>query len=233
MVKETVTRPKGEMTTAHPVIRRIICRLYRFRRLRRFVTRVTLKMERGENFSTTYRTLLRQFHQVTLGDYSYGLQASPLLPPGTIIGRYVSLGPEVHVFRRNHPKSRLSLHPAFYNKLLAFLPEDTVPPVEENPLIIESDAWIGARSTILPSCKRIGIGAIVGAGAVVTRDVGDFEVVAGNPARKIGQRFDPDLADKVRESAWWLLPLGSLVNVEGVPSVDVDQALLSRLPKPP
>ena len=223
-------RSSGEMIGTHPVVRRIICLFYRFRRLRGILTRLTLKLERGENFSITYRGLLAEHHGITLGDYSYGLQASVLLPRGTVIGRYVSLGPELLVFRRNHPKSRLSLHPAFYNKVLAFLPEDTLPSLEENPLTIESDVWIGARTTILPSCKRIGVGSIVGAGSVVTRDIGDFEVFAGNPARKIGQRFDAELAKEVKETAWWQLPLTDLIAVQGISSEEVDHALLSRLP---
>lgn len=55
-------------------------------------------------------------------------------------------------------------------------------------LIIEDDAWLGAGSIILPSVGRIGRGAIVGAGAVVTREVCDYAVVAGNPAKIIGSR---------------------------------------------
>ncbi|MBU0492662.1 MAG: acyltransferase [Chloroflexi bacterium] len=55
-------------------------------------------------------------------------------------------------------------------------------------LTIGRDAWIGAFAVILSSVNRIGEGAIVGAGAVVNRDVGDWEIVGGVPARVIGQR---------------------------------------------
>ncbi len=44
-------------------------------------------------------------------------------------------------------------------------------------------AWIGARAIVLPGCRRIGEGAIIGAGAVVSKDVPDFSIVAGNPAK--------------------------------------------------
>lgn len=59
------------------------------------------------------------------------------------------------------------------------------------PKTIADDVWIGARAVIMPQCRRIGRGAIVGAGAVVTRDVPAGSIVVGNPARVVGQRETP------------------------------------------
>ena len=59
---------------------------------------------------------------------------------------------------------------------------------QRTPLHIAGDVWIGARAIILPGCKRIGHGAIVGAGSVVTKDVPDWAIVGGNPARVIKYR---------------------------------------------
>ena len=56
------------------------------------------------------------------------------------------------------------------------------------PLHIAGDVWIGARAIILPGCRRIGHGAIIGAGAVVTKDVPDWAIVGGNPATVIKYR---------------------------------------------
>lgn len=50
------------------------------------------------------------------------------------------------------------------------------------PLHIAGDVWIGSRAIILPGCKRIGHGSIIGAGSVVTKDVPDWAIVGGNPA---------------------------------------------------
>ena len=60
--------------------------------------------------------------------------------------------------------------------------------VSSTPLHIAGDVWIGARAIVLPGCRRIGHGAIIGAGAVVTKDVPDWAVVGGNPAVIIKSR---------------------------------------------
>ena len=56
-----------------------------------------------------------------------------------------------------------------------------------NGLTIDDGVWIGTRVLILPSVRRIGKSAIVGAGSVVTKDVEDYCILAGNPAKVIGQ----------------------------------------------
>ena len=62
----------------------------------------------------------------------------------------------------------------------------------KTPLEIVGDVWIGARVIILPGCKKIGKGVIIGAGSVVTKDVPDYAIVGGNPARVIKYRHEID-----------------------------------------
>jgi maltose O-acetyltransferase len=52
-------------------------------------------------------------------------------------------------------------------------------------LVIANDVWIGARVIVLPGCKKIGNGVVVGAGSVVTKDIPDYAIVGGNPAKII------------------------------------------------
>ncbi len=58
----------------------------------------------------------------------------------------------------------------------------------DTPLEIGIDVWIGSRAIILPGCKRIGAHSIIGAGSVVTKDVPDYAIVGGNPAKIIRMR---------------------------------------------
>lgn len=68
------------------------------------------------------------------------------------------------------------------------IPIGTSEPIPDTPLEIMEDVWIGARAIIVPGCKRIGAHSIIGAGAVVTKDVPDYAIVGGNPARVIRMR---------------------------------------------
>lgn len=159
-------------------------------------------------WSATARKILHAHYGIAIGSYSYGECFVPgAFPVGTVVGRYVSIASGVRVFTRNHPMERLSLHPFFYNRHLGFVVEDTI---QAGRLVIEHEAWIGERAIVTPGCQRIGIGAVVGAGAVVTKDVDDFAIVAGNPARVIRRRFDDATSERLLASRWWERPVHEL-----------------------
>ena len=103
------------------------------------------------------------------------------------------------------------MHPFFYNSGLGVISSDSIPMSRDNPLTVEHDVWIGADVIVTPRCKSIGLGSVVGAGAVVTRDVPRFAIVAGNPARIVGTRFNPDVQEVLLESRWWEHPVERLV----------------------
>ena len=162
--------------------------------------------EGGEMFSPTLRDCLHLYWGVQVGSYSYGACNVPgLFPSGVVVQRFVSIASSVRVTRGNKPVDRLSMHPLFYGDIGAL--DD---PRYQRELTIHSDSWIGDRATILPGCKSIGYGAVVGAGSVVTRDVPNFAIVAGNPARILRYRFEESLQREIVASRWWQYPLTTL-----------------------
>ena len=84
--------------------------------------------------------------------------------------------------------------------------------------VIGPDVWIGSEAWIMPGVT-IGAGAIVAAKAVVGRDVPPYAIVAGNPARVVRHRFDPDTTRRLLAVAWWDWPieriLGNLAAIRG------------------
>jgi acetyltransferase-like isoleucine patch superfamily enzyme len=143
---------------------------------------------------------MKSYHGVTIGSYSYGCFDPDRIPPNVSIGRYVSIGPGVRVFPHDHPLDRLSTHPFFYNSNLGYVTEDTI---DNGRMVIGNDTWIGANAIIVAGCRRIGDGAVIGAGSVVTRDIDDFQIVAGVPAKPLRRRFPDAFAQRIKRSSWW------------------------------
>lgn len=195
------------------IFKTFILKMYRYPRLRKLALFLCKKFEKDFLFSDISREILHRFHNVEVGQYSYGpILKLGVLPRGTVVGRYCSVGGELLVFRRNHPAHRPSLHPFFYSASLGYVSADTIPLNEDNPLTIGNDVWIGMRVTILPGCTTIGNGAIIGAGAVVARDVAPYSIVGGVPAKLIRMRFDQPTIYAAEESRWWDLSIEALHN---------------------
>lgn len=112
--------------------------------------------------------------ELEIGDHS-GIGTGAWVSGPVSIGRDVMMGPEVLIITRNHRFDALDV------------PMRVQGWAEARPVVIGDDVWIGSRVIVLPGVS-IGRGAILGAGAVVTRDVPDYAIVAGNPARIIRYR---------------------------------------------
>lgn len=100
-----------------------------------------------------------------------------MLSRSLVVEDYLMMAEDVLFLGSNHEHSRIDI------------PMGEQKSTEgKTPLLIAGDVWIGARAIILPGCKRIGHGAIIGAGAVVTKDVPDWAIVGGNPAKVLKMR---------------------------------------------
>ncbi|MCA4133060.1 CatB-related O-acetyltransferase [Arthrobacter sp. M4] len=171
---------------------------------RQRVLNKVVSLEGGDMYSATLREILEKYHGIKVGDFSYGsLLNLGYCDPQTVIGDYVSIGPNVRRFGASHPLGFPALHPLFYNPGLGLVAAHQ--DVERSQCWIGHDSWIGANVTILPGCTRIGIGAVIGAGSVVTRDVPDFAVVAGNPAKVLKIRFTDEKQAEILASEFWTL----------------------------
>ena len=111
---------------------------------------------------------------VELGDGS-GIGIRAQINGKVTIGQNVMMGPDVCIYARNHAIDRTDI------------PMNAQGFADEKPVTIADDVWIGAKVIILPGV-HVGTGSVIGAGAVVTKDVPDYAVVGGNPARVIKMR---------------------------------------------
>ena len=192
-------------------------------RIARILLHICMRLEGGPMWSATARRLMADAHGVTIGAYSYGECFDPaLVPPGVSIGRYTSIARGVRFIVQNHPIERASCHPFFYESCPGVSATADVP---AGALEIGHDVWIGCNAIVTPGCRRIGNGAVVGAGAVVTRDVPDYAVVAGNPARKLRDRFPPHVVGRLQESRWWELSFPEATDQLQAMAASVDNEL--------
>jgi acetyltransferase-like isoleucine patch superfamily enzyme len=155
----------------------------------------------GELYSTLLRRILKEYYNVDVGMYTHGGCFTPgNMDPFTTIGRYCSIARRARVINRNHPMENISTSAIFFNPALKIVENDSV---EDIPITIGHDVWLGHNSIIMPNVKEIGTGAVIAAGAVVNKDVPPYAVVVGNPARVVRYRFEKNIIDALLESKWW------------------------------
>jgi len=134
------------------------------------------------------------------------------------IGSHVMFGPEVVVIGGGHNAAvsgtfMTEVHQKSGN--------------EDLGVVIKDDVWIGARAIILRGV-RVGRGAIIGAGAVVTKSVPPYSIVGGNPARVIGFRLS---AEKILAHEKRLYPIDQRLSINNLEKWQTERSMLAPLRK--
>ena len=162
---------------------------------------------------------------ILIGKYTYGYRTLLSTPVAKCIGRFCSINHTARIVA-NHVTDAVTTssilgdinfldietferidayiqkHGKYKNNCKSFMHEIT----DNQPVEIGNDVWIGANVIILPGVK-IGDGAIVAAGAVVSKDVPPYSVVGGVPAKIIKYRFDKNIIENLERICWWNWPI--------------------------
>lgn len=160
---------------------------------------------------------------IIVGDYTYYddpqppedfehrnvLYHYPFVGDKLVIGRFCSLARGVRFIMNgaNHATDSAStyLFPFFGHGWEHIGAQHQTAATQRGDTVIGNDVWIGYEACIMPGVT-VADGAVIGARAVVTRDVPPYAVVAGNPARVVRYRFEPAIIEALLDSRWWDWP---------------------------
>ena len=141
---------------------------------------------------------------VDLGDYSYCDRYADMA--NATIGKFANIASFTRIGATDHPLTTASLHHFLYRS------EDYWDDVENDEAFFKHrksrrayvghDTWIGHGAIIKPEVQ-IADGAVVASGAIVTKDVGPYEIVAGAPATLLRLRQPREIAERIIDLAWW------------------------------
>lgn len=149
-------------------------------------------------------SLQERYPQYAIGRHSYGdLKVHHWGEAATLkIGAFCSIAGDVRIFLGGEHRTDWVTTFPFSELWEQQAGASAGHPHTRGDVIIGNDVWIGNQALIL-SGVRIGDGAVIGARAVVTKDVPPYAIIAGNPARLVRYRFAPDVVERLTRIAWW------------------------------
>jgi phosphonate metabolism protein (transferase hexapeptide repeat family) len=140
-------------------------------------------------------------------DYAYCDRYADIA--NTSVGKFANIAAFTRIGPTDHPMDHASLHHFLYRSSYYWDDAGDDPAFfaarAARRTALGPDCWIGHGAIVRPEVT-VGAGAVVAAGAVVTRDVAPYMIVAGVPAVPLRARFAPDIADRLLALAWWDWP---------------------------
>lgn len=151
-----------------------------------------------------------QLNRVSMDKYSY--IGNNCFLNNVSIGPFCSIADNCKIGGAQHQMKYVSTSPVFTEgKNILNINFSVHPDTPDLPTIIGADVWIGMGATIKGGVN-IGVGAVIGAGSVLTKDVPPYEIWAGNPAKFIKKRFSEEESEKLLASEWWKMSFEDLKN---------------------
>ena len=150
------------------------------------------------------RALMKRAYGTSIGRLTHGAyEIDGRVAPGTTIGAFCSIADGVRIGGSQHPTGFVSTHGFLYlaNRGIVAADRLDIRDPLNRPVVIEDDVWIGANAIVMPGVT-VHRGAVVGAGAVVLRDVDPYTVVVGVPARAVRMRLPEDQAAALAAIPW-------------------------------
>lgn len=140
-------------------------------------------------------------------DYAYCDRLSDIA--NTTVGKFANIAAMTRIGPTDHPMDHASLHHFLYRS--SYYWDDVADDAgfmahrASRRTVIGPDTWLGHGAVVKPEVT-IGAGAVIASGAVVTKDVAPYMIVAGVPAQPLRARFSPAIAERLMALAWWDWP---------------------------
>lgn len=142
-----------------------------------------------------------ELNNVSIGKYSY--IGNNCFMVNVDIKNYCSIADRCVIGGAAHPINRVSTSPVFHSgKNIMKTNFANFPKIDTPKTVIENDVWIG-MGCYIKAGVTIHNGAVIGMGSIVTKDIPPYEIWAGNPAKKIRDRFSKNIADDLETIKWW------------------------------
>lgn len=194
------------------------------------------RFKKGDKFQVGKHAVIERYSIFLRGNCFFSMGAfsssNSDMPINTIVGRYSSIAHNVQRMHGNHPAERFTTSMLTYDKkVIAFndylatknIETDFIPHGIANgsPVIIGNDVWVGQDVKFISTGITVGDGAIIAAGALVTKNIPPYAIVGGVPAKILKYRFPEEIIARLMELKWWQYGYADFIGVNKNDPIEV------------